>query len=98
MYYVSGSDIGIYYEEADEFVYFRWNTSPTGFPDGTEINFGAKLYKSGLIELFYGDIQMSLDKSWLMGISEGSGDNSYVENAPNKTFIILLASRENPKK
>ena len=66
--YSSGN--GIWYDGDINSATFRWNAYVNG-QSGSEVNFAAKLYPSGDIEFYYGDILLTSNKTWYAGLSKG---------------------------
>jgi hypothetical protein len=60
-----------------------WKTTILAGGQYSKVNFAVRLYPSGMIEFYYGDIVNSTSAPWLMGLTVGSRIHSYfpVENA-----------------
>ena len=78
-----GSDYGVYFETNPDWVKVCWKTTILTGDKYSEVNFAVRLYPSGVIEFYYGDIVNSTSAPWLMGLTGGSRVHSYypVENA-----------------
>jgi len=64
---------GVWYEGNANYATIRWKASITGMAGTATLNFAVKLYASGMIEYYYGDMQYPVSTVWTGGIS--SGDN-----------------------
>ena len=73
---------GIWYEGNEEYAIFRWKESINNQPE-TDINFAVKLYPSGNIEFYYGEILMNENIEWIAGISSGDGLNHEIAGISN---------------
>ncbi|MCD4736044.1 MAG: hypothetical protein K8R53_08380, partial [Bacteroidales bacterium] len=84
---VNTYDDGIWYEGNSEYAIFRWKASIEGQIGESELNFAVKLYKSGQIEYFYGNINSYNNIEWISGLS--NGDNKYYQfTEVSNDFII----------
>ena len=81
---------GIWYEGDENSAIFRWKISIYDQPSSSELNFAVKLFPSGDIEFYYGEIILPDTVEWYGGISRGdcldyqyssiSGSNSVPED------------------
>lgn len=76
-YYInSGEGDGVWYEESEDYVTFRWKLSiyqATGTMNAT-----ARLYPDGRIEMNFGEFNVSSFVRRYTGISAGDGENYYL--------------------
>ncbi|MCK9616472.1 MAG: T9SS type A sorting domain-containing protein [Lentimicrobiaceae bacterium] len=69
----AGDGDGVWYEGDANCAAFRWKASLWDNPSGTDLNFAIKIYPSGKIEFYYGEIVSVGYLQWFSGISEGNG-------------------------
>lgn len=84
--YPSGGD-GIWYEGDTNYALFRWRTSLESY-SGKQYNFAAKLYPSGEIEFYYGEMDDPSENLWISGISDSDDENFHETGVSNKPTII----------
>jgi hypothetical protein len=98
--YPSGGD-GLWYEGDSSCVTFRWKVSQDGYSSQSDLNLAVKLFPTGKIEYYYGNIQLAASTRWFGGASNGDGKNyqtSAVSNAtsiPNN-YVIEFAPKPYP--
>lgn len=63
---------GIWYEGDENGATFYWKTSLNGQPDQSVLEFAVKLFPSGDIRFYYGEMQTSGDVMWFGGTSKGN--------------------------
>jgi len=66
---------GIWYEGDQNGATFRWKTSIYSQPSTNKVNFAVKIFPSGEIKYYYGDILIPDYEQKNIGISEGDDDN-----------------------
>jgi len=66
---------GIRYEGTPNYAIFSWKSSMYGSGPTTDLNYAAKIYPDGKIELYYGNIVSNDWVTWNAGISNGDGIN-----------------------
>lgn len=71
---VFNSSQGVWYEEADDHVTFRWYVQVYGVSN-SYFNATVKLYQDGKIEINYGDFNLPSWVKRFAGISKGDGEN-----------------------
>ncbi|MCD4744674.1 MAG: T9SS type A sorting domain-containing protein [Bacteroidales bacterium] len=84
---------GIWYAGDDNSAGFRWKVSLKNAPNTSNLEFTAKLYESGEIEFYYGDITLNCNKYWVSGISNGDELNyqiSSISNSFNISYGLML--------
>lgn len=72
--YSSQSD-GIWYEEDANSVTIRWKASIYNQQGTSGLNFAVKLYRSGKIEFYYGNMIYPASTTWTGGLSGGDNKN-----------------------
>ncbi len=72
--YSAQSD-GIWYQEEASAVTIRWKASIYNMSGTSGLNFAVKLYKSGKIEFYYGNMNYPVSTAWTGGISGGDNKN-----------------------
>lgn len=80
-----GQGDGIWYEETEDYVTFRWKLSVYQVSGGL-LNATARLYPDGTIEFNYGECLIPSFTNRFAGISAGDGEN-YVILSSNPDFI-----------
>ncbi|MBK6344570.1 MAG: T9SS type A sorting domain-containing protein [Bacteroidales bacterium] len=70
----AGQGDGVWYEESDSYVTFRWKLSVSG-SSGSTFNATARLYQNGRIEINYGNCSVPSYIERYAGISAGDGEN-----------------------
>ncbi len=83
MVITTGDGDGIWYEGNSNYALFRWKTSIFGFTGTTDLNFAVKLYPSGRIEYYYGDISTIDYVVWNAGISDGDNYTNHLIGISN---------------
>jgi hypothetical protein len=68
---ISGSGNGVWYSGDANSATFRWKATVSG----SAVNFAAKLYPSGLIEFYYGNMSFPAGTVWFGGVSRGDNMN-----------------------
>ena len=72
--YPSEND-GIWYEGDASSATFRWKASIDGISGTTDLNFAVKLYPSGEIKFYYGDMILDDNSKWIPGLCDGNEDD-----------------------
>ncbi|MCX6235453.1 MAG: T9SS type A sorting domain-containing protein [Bacteroidetes bacterium] len=98
--YPSGGD-GLWYEGDSSCVTFRWKVSQDGYNSQSDLNLAVKLYPTGKIEYYYGNIQLVASTRWFGGASNGDGKNYQTSAVSNTTsipnnYIIEFAPKPYP--
>jgi len=75
---------GLWYEGTNEYAIFRWKLSQNNQPNAL-LNLAIKLYPSGKIEYYYGDMEILGFTDWYGGVSNGDAVH-YQENSISNTF------------
>ncbi|MBL7103688.1 MAG: T9SS type A sorting domain-containing protein [Bacteroidales bacterium] len=70
---------GIWYQGNENDATFRWRTMVDGM-EGSEMNFAVRLFSSGQIDFFYGDMVFPDTVNWCSGISYGDALNVFNSN------------------
>ncbi|MCD4746525.1 MAG: hypothetical protein K8R58_09510, partial [Bacteroidales bacterium] len=68
----NSSDDGLWYEGNQDYAIFRWKASVNGQSGTSELNFAVKLYPTGNIEYYYGEIMEYDNIVWYSAISAGN--------------------------
>lgn len=82
---------GMWYEGNQNYAIFRWKA--TEYQTNNIANFAVKLYPSGVIEFFYGNVTVSVWNKWHAGVSAGDDLNyellsiSNTYNLPPNTYV-----------
>ena len=76
---LSYGESGIWYQGNENDATFRWRTMVDGM-EGSEMNFAVRLFSSGQIDFFYGDMIFSDTVNWCSGISYGDALNVFNSN------------------
>ena len=91
---ITAQDDGIWYEGNENIACFRWQLSTEMLPLRTVVNFAAKLYSSGVIEFFYGEISdndsinsIIENQYWFSGISNGDDKHYCISDFSNVCVI-----------
>jgi len=71
---------GLWYEGDANSATIRWKASINNMAGSSSVDFAVKLYPSGLIEYYYGNMNFPVSTSWIGGISGGDNSNyQYIE-------------------
>jgi len=81
------SSQGIWYEGNANYAIFRWKASFYGMAGTSNLNFAVKLYPSGNIEFYYGDMTFPAGTAWTGGISSGDNKNYQYSLLNNATAL-----------
>ena len=84
--YPGGGD-GLWYEGDETGATFRWRVSQNGYSSQSDLNLAVKLYPSGKIEFYYGDVILATGTRWFGGTSNGDGKNYQLSAVSNATSI-----------
>jgi len=68
---IMNSGDGIWFESMPTYAIVRWKMSVSG-QSGSQVNVAVKLFPSGDIEFYYGNINVSSTATWRAGISRGN--------------------------
>ncbi|MCD4773749.1 MAG: T9SS type A sorting domain-containing protein [Bacteroidales bacterium] len=78
---------GIWYEGDESGAIFYWKTSINELPTETNLNFAVKLFPSGDIKFYYGEMQTNGEIEWYGGTSKGNSlDYQFFEISGNDTI------------
>ncbi len=64
----------VYFKADSTCAIVRWNVSVSDGGHNYDVNFAAKLYPDGVVELFYGKIEMRPFFNWFVAVAGGSED------------------------
>lgn len=85
---------GIWYEGDATQATFRWKASIEGYSGSSDVNVAVRLFPSGDIEFFYGDIQIDGSILWVPGLCDGNEDDIQFSEfyntglpAPNTKYV-----------
>ena len=78
MYFYPEKNDGIRFFTDDYSATIVYQGTVYGSPWSTEIKVAARLFRTGRIELYYGDSQIPNYVSWISGISEGTGNDFFL--------------------
>jgi hypothetical protein len=65
----------IYYKADSSCATIRWNASVIAGYNLCDVNFAARIYPSGIIEFYYGNIEMRPTFKWFTAVAGGSADH-----------------------
>jgi len=85
LYYNLGD--GIWYEGDATSATIRWKASINNMSGTTSLNFAVKLYRTGLIEYYYGNMIYPVGTQWTGGMSGGDNKNYQYSQRHNANAI-----------
>jgi len=77
---------GLWYEGNNEYALFRWKISQNNQPN-SKLNLAVKLYPSGKLEFFYGEVDLFNNTTWYGGVSNGDAVNYQESSISNSNSI-----------
>ena len=80
---------GVWFEGNASYAIIRWKASLYGMPGGTNLNFAVKIYPTGTIEFYYGDMIYPAGTAWTGGLSSGDNKNFQFSTLNNSSTIGL---------
>ncbi len=79
---------GVWYEGNANYAIIRWKASVYNMQGTTNLNFAVKIYPTGTIEFYYGDMVFPSGTMWTGGLSSGDNKN-YQFSSLNNGFAIV---------